>query len=168
MEERSAYAELRSDTVEAACSLLPGDGEVRRERRVPVQRRGGVPQRWREVLGWPAMCFHCHSPLRPAQHTCLAHSSQPCPPRPAPPRPQGHVEEEVWEVEAQPLYVAVVDAACSPEFLEVVRSALLAALEALPPAAFFGLITVAEEVGWGCREGAGTGWLECPRSMGWW
>ena len=58
---------------------------------------------------------------------------------------EGH-EGELWEVEAAPLYVAVVDTAASPEFLETARSALLAALEAMPPAALFGLISVAEEV----------------------
>lgn len=66
---------------------------------------------------------------------------------------EGGHEGELWEVEAQPLYVALVDTAASPEFVEVARSALLAALEAMPPAALFGLITVAEEVG-GRQEGA--------------
>lgn len=63
------------------------------------------------------------------------------------PHLQVHDGEEVWEVEVAPLYVAVVDTACGADFLEQARSALLAALEAMPPAALFGLISVAEEVG---------------------
>ena len=42
---------------------------------------------------------------------------------------------------AVPVYVALVDLCCSEEALEVVRSALQAALESLPAAARFGLVT---------------------------
>ena len=47
----------------------------------------------------------------------------------------------------QPVYLALVDLCCDEEFLELVRSALLAALEALPPSAVFGLVTFSDKVG---------------------
>ncbi len=47
---------------------------------------------------------------------------------------------------AVPVYVAVVDLCCGEEALEVVRSALQAALEALPAAARFGLVTFSHRV----------------------
>lgn len=43
--------------------------------------------------------------------------------------------------EGHPAYIALVDVSSTPEFLEVVKSALLAALEALDESAAFGLIT---------------------------
>lgn len=43
-------------------------------------------------------------------------------------------------VPASPILVAVVDAACSLDHMELVRSALLAAVEGLPPDAKFGLV----------------------------
>ena len=46
----------------------------------------------------------------------------------------------------QPIYIALVDLSCNEEFLELVRSALLAALEAVPPAARFGLVTFSDKV----------------------
>eukprot|EP00898_Chlorokybus_atmophyticus_P008263 jgi/Chlat1/8438/Chrsp80S07919 len=45
------------------------------------------------------------------------------------------------------VYVAVVDLSCGEDFLELVKSALVAALEALAPGALFGLVTVARRVG---------------------
>ncbi len=49
-----------------------------------------------------------------------------------------------------PVYIALVDlgggGGGSHEFIELVRSALEAALEALPPAALFGLITFSDKV----------------------
>ena len=49
------------------------------------------------------------------------------------------------------MYIALVDlSAAGPgggiEFIELVRSALEAALEALPPAALFGLVTFSDKV----------------------
>jgi len=45
-----------------------------------------------------------------------------------------------------PLYVALVDVCCGEDTLELTRSALQAALEALPPAARFGLVTYSHRV----------------------
>lgn len=45
-----------------------------------------------------------------------------------------------------PAYVAVVDVAGSEELLELTKSSLLAALEALPPCALFGLATFSDTV----------------------
>jgi len=50
-------------------------------------------------------------------------------------------------VQALPVYVAAVDLACSEEFLELVKSALLAALEALVPGSLFGLMTFSHKIG---------------------
>ncbi|GFH27007.1 uncharacterized protein HaLaN_25258, partial [Haematococcus lacustris] len=56
---------------------------------------------------------------------------------PASPSPQGPC----------PVYLALVDISGDEEFLEVVRSGLLAALEVLPPYTQFGLITFSNKVG---------------------
>ncbi|KAL6841473.1 hypothetical protein ACP4OV_028616 [Aristida adscensionis] len=50
-------------------------------------------------------------------------------------------------VQARPVYVAAVDLACSEEFLELIKSALLAALEALIPGSLFGLMTFSHKIG---------------------
>ncbi|VAH19649.1 unnamed protein product [Triticum turgidum subsp. durum] len=50
-------------------------------------------------------------------------------------------------VKARPVYVAAVDLACSEEFLELIKSALLAALEALIPGSLFGLMTFSHKIG---------------------
>ncbi|XP_059627638.1 protein transport protein SEC23 D [Cornus florida] len=54
-------------------------------------------------------------------------------------------EEEA--VEARPVYVAAVDLSSSEEFLELTKSALLAALEALGPGSLFGLATFSHKMG---------------------
>ncbi|KAK3142681.1 hypothetical protein QOZ80_4BG0349890 [Eleusine coracana subsp. coracana] len=46
-----------------------------------------------------------------------------------------------------PVYVAAIDLSSSEEFLELVKSALLAALEALPPGSLFGLLTFSSKIG---------------------
>lgn len=46
----------------------------------------------------------------------------------------------------QPIYLALVDVTCSLDFLELVKSGLLAALEALVPNALFGLVTFSSKV----------------------
>lgn len=48
--------------------------------------------------------------------------------------------------EAVPVYLALVDLCCEEEALELIRSALQAALEALPAAARFGLVTFSHRV----------------------
>ena len=53
------------------------------------------------------------------------------------------------EMRERPVYIALVDVAGGEEFLELVKSSLLAALEALPPAALFGLATFSRKVGFG-------------------
>lgn len=50
-------------------------------------------------------------------------------------------------MEARPVYVAAVDLSSSEEFLELVKSALLAALEALEPGSLFGLATFSHKIG---------------------
>ncbi|XP_068639455.1 protein transport protein SEC23 D-like [Aristolochia californica] len=50
-------------------------------------------------------------------------------------------------VKARPVYVAAVDLASSEEFLELIKSALLAALEALGPGSLFGLVTFSHKIG---------------------
>lgn len=50
------------------------------------------------------------------------------------------------EQPAVPVYLALVDVCCGEETLELTRSALQAALEALPPAARFGLVTYSHRV----------------------
>ncbi|XP_019164130.1 PREDICTED: protein transport protein Sec24A [Ipomoea nil] len=51
------------------------------------------------------------------------------------------------EMQARPVYVAAVDLASSEEFLELVKSALLAALEGLGPGSLFGLATFSHKIG---------------------
>ncbi|XP_009783888.1 protein transport protein SEC23 D [Nicotiana sylvestris] len=55
--------------------------------------------------------------------------------------------DESEEMQARPVYVAAVDLASSEEFLELVKSALLAALEALGPGSLFGLATFSHKIG---------------------
>lgn len=50
------------------------------------------------------------------------------------------------ELSGQPVYIALVDVTCGMDFLELVKSALVAALEALVPSALFGLITFSSKV----------------------
>ncbi|OAY38211.1 protein transport protein SEC24 [Manihot esculenta] len=54
-------------------------------------------------------------------------------------------EEEMMQ--ARPVYVAAVDLSSSEEFLELTKSALQAALEALAPGALFGLATFSHKLG---------------------
>ncbi|KAK4440604.1 putative protein, mitochondrial [Sesamum alatum] len=49
--------------------------------------------------------------------------------------------------QARPVYVAAVDLSSSEEFLELTKSALLAALEALGPGSLFGLVTFSHKIG---------------------
>ncbi|KAG0567291.1 hypothetical protein KC19_7G124200 [Ceratodon purpureus] len=49
--------------------------------------------------------------------------------------------------QARPVFVAAVDLSASEEFLELVKSSLLAALEAINPGALFGLITFSHKIG---------------------
>ncbi|KAJ8476497.1 hypothetical protein OPV22_020224 [Ensete ventricosum] len=49
--------------------------------------------------------------------------------------------------QARPVYVAAVDLCSSEEFLELVKSSLLAALEALAPGSLFGLVTFSHKIG---------------------
>ena len=53
---------------------------------------------------------------------------------------------ESGEVVGQPMYVAMVDLTCDVDFLELAKSGLLAALEAIPPASLFGLTTFSRRV----------------------
>ncbi|XP_043701372.1 protein transport protein SEC24-1 [Telopea speciosissima] len=50
-------------------------------------------------------------------------------------------------IQACPVYVAAVDLSSSEEFLELIKSALLAALEALGPGSLFGLATFSHKIG---------------------
>ncbi|KAK9156767.1 hypothetical protein Scep_003341 [Stephania cephalantha] len=50
-------------------------------------------------------------------------------------------------VQARPVYVAAVDLSSSEDFLELVKSAILAALEALAPGSLFGLATFSHKLG---------------------
>jgi hypothetical protein len=54
--------------------------------------------------------------------------------------------ERRFEAEAQPVYLAMVDLSCNEDFLELVKTSLLAALEALPNVARFGLVTFSNKV----------------------
>ncbi|KAK1322851.1 hypothetical protein QJS10_CPA02g00990 [Acorus calamus] len=56
-------------------------------------------------------------------------------------------EEGLEGMEARPVYVAAVDLSSSEEFLELTKSALLAALEALLPGSLFGLLTFSHKIG---------------------
>lgn len=49
-------------------------------------------------------------------------------------------------IDGRPIYIALVDLTCSLDFLELIKSGLLAALEAVPPASQFGLITFSHKV----------------------
>ncbi|KAJ4747675.1 Protein transport protein Sec24-like [Rhynchospora pubera] len=51
------------------------------------------------------------------------------------------------ELKARPVYVAVVDLCSSEDFIELIKSALLAALEALVPGSLFGLVTFSHKIG---------------------
>ena len=51
-------------------------------------------------------------------------------------------DELADDIHSVPVYIAVVDLASSEDFLELVKSSLLAALEAMGPLARFGLVTV--------------------------
>lgn len=55
--------------------------------------------------------------------------------------------EALDEMQPTPVYVAAVDLSASEEFLELIKSALLAALEALGPGSLFGLATFSYKVG---------------------
>ncbi|KAK4441295.1 protein transport protein Sec24A [Sesamum alatum] len=55
--------------------------------------------------------------------------------------------EESEEMQARPVYVAAVDLSSSEEFLELTKSALLAALEAIGPGSLFGLATFSHKIG---------------------
>ncbi|KAJ4980050.1 hypothetical protein NE237_010830 [Protea cynaroides] len=50
-------------------------------------------------------------------------------------------------MQARPVYVAAVDLSSSEEFLELIKSAVLAALEALGPGSLFGLATFSHKIG---------------------
>ncbi|XP_031387826.1 protein transport protein SEC23 [Punica granatum] len=50
-------------------------------------------------------------------------------------------------IQARPVYVAAIDLSSSEEFLELTKSALLAALEALGPGSLFGLATFSHKIG---------------------
>lgn len=54
---------------------------------------------------------------------------------------------ESWQLGSSACYIAVVDLTGSADFLDCVKSALLAALEALPASARLGVVTVGERVG---------------------
>ncbi|EEE60965.1 hypothetical protein OsJ_14735 [Oryza sativa Japonica Group] len=55
--------------------------------------------------------------------------------------------EEGEAATTTPVYVAAIDLSSSEEFLELVKSALLAALEAIPPGSLFGLLTFSSKIG---------------------
>ncbi|PKU60093.1 protein transport protein SEC23 [Dendrobium catenatum] len=57
------------------------------------------------------------------------------------------VEESAEAMQARPVYVAAVDLASSEDFLELIKSSLLAALEALGPGSLFGLVTFSHKIG---------------------
>ncbi|PKA66827.1 Protein transport protein Sec24-like [Apostasia shenzhenica] len=57
------------------------------------------------------------------------------------------VEGSVDTMQARPVYVAAVDLASSEDFLELIKSSLLAALEALGPGSLFGLVTFSHKIG---------------------
>lgn len=49
-------------------------------------------------------------------------------------------------MDGQPIYIALIDLTCNLDFLELVKSGLLAALEAVSPASLFGLVTFSHKV----------------------
>ncbi|ONK71291.1 uncharacterized protein A4U43_C04F6960 [Asparagus officinalis] len=55
--------------------------------------------------------------------------------------------EESEGMQARPVYVAAVDLSSSEEFLELIKSSLLAALEALGPGSLFGLVAFSHKIG---------------------
>uniref|UniRef100_A0A0E0DDW3 Sec23/Sec24 trunk domain-containing protein n=1 Tax=Oryza meridionalis TaxID=40149 RepID=A0A0E0DDW3_9ORYZ len=55
--------------------------------------------------------------------------------------------EEGEATTTTPVYVAAIDLSSSEEFLELVKSALLAALEAISPGSLFGLLTFSSKIG---------------------
>ncbi|KAM5585192.1 protein transport protein SEC23 D [Rosa sericea] len=57
------------------------------------------------------------------------------------------VEESDETMQPRPVYVAAIDLSSSEEFLELTKSALLAALEALGPGSLFGLATFSHKLG---------------------
>ncbi|XP_020092690.1 protein transport protein Sec24-like At3g07100 isoform X1 [Ananas comosus] len=61
--------------------------------------------------------------------------------------PVDGTEEGNVQVQARPVYVAAVDLCSSEEFLELIKSSLLAALEALVPGSLFGLVTFSHKIG---------------------
>ncbi|OIW05875.1 hypothetical protein TanjilG_23661 [Lupinus angustifolius] len=61
--------------------------------------------------------------------------------------PQEESAEGGGAMQACPVYVAAVDLSSSEEFLELTKSALLAALEALAPGSLFGLATFSHKLG---------------------
>lgn len=67
----------------------------------------------------------------------------------------GAQEETKGPVYGTPMYVALVDVCGGDDYLELVKSALQAALEAIPSGSLFGLITFSDKVhsSWwfGCR-----------------
>lgn len=58
-------------------------------------------------------------------------------------RPQEEVKGPVY---GTPMYVALVDVCAGDDYLELVKSALQAALEAMPAGSLFGLITFSSRV----------------------
>ncbi|CAN6270287.1 unnamed protein product [Urochloa humidicola] len=60
---------------------------------------------------------------------------------------QGEEGEEAAAAAPTPVYVAAIDLSSSEEFLELVKSALQAALEALSPGSLFGLLTFSGKIG---------------------
>lgn len=56
-------------------------------------------------------------------------------------------EESDEGMQPQPVYVAAIDLSSSEEFLELTKSALMAALEALGPGSLFGLATFSHKIG---------------------
>lgn len=57
---------------------------------------------------------------------------------------EGSLEEAM---QARPVYVAAIDLSSSEEFLELIKSAILAALEALGPGSLLGLVTFSHKIG---------------------
>ncbi|KAL3689756.1 hypothetical protein R1sor_016065 [Riccia sorocarpa] len=51
------------------------------------------------------------------------------------------------DFQGRPVFVAAVDLSASEDFLELVKSALLAALEAISPGSLFGLVTFSHKIG---------------------
>ncbi|KAK8946391.1 hypothetical protein KSP39_PZI007161 [Platanthera zijinensis] len=102
-----------------------------------------------ELEQWAWTCALCGSLNGLPSHAIQRYSqSQPCPEMsssfidleiPA--------EESAKAFQARPVYVAAVDLASSEEFLELIKSSLLAALEGLGPGSLFGLVTFSYKIG---------------------